>query len=1103
MRRNRTGKRCSPSFCCDILIAVAFLTAWTTQALAHELTSTLAHFSSETRLYALTLEDDRLAQRSDVLLVEAFFGDDAVQGLGTRDVIALSTSTYIVPATLIGQRASLDISLADGTRTCFAGEIGEAAILGSDGGFTRYRLRISAWLRRLDQARNCRVWQDKTVIEIIDAVFSAYRPLARWRWSADTGPFMARAVARSYCCQYRESDLDFVRRLLAEEGLCWRIEQAEDGPGVVLFADSSQASAVPEDPSSAFERGVRYHGAHSVEERDTVQALVEERRLHVSLTTVLGPDYKSRLVTAASSPSRIERSRRLPELESFDAPGQYAYANLEQATRYADLQMEGREARARMWSGRSTIRTLRAGTRLAVTGLPRRQTGPAPTFVVLRVLSIGVNNLPSPARDALAELFGPVPELLQELVRGDLPDDLALSVATALELGYANWFEAVPVQFPWRPQLPGSDGRSQAKPTAFGAQSAIVVGPDGRDTPNGADELYCDRLGRVRIRFHWQENGDASCWVRVAQRSSGDGMGFQFLPRIGQEVLVQFLENDIDRPVIVGALYNGQGEGGIAPTPGGRRDASHTAAVFERAHDHARSAQGNLAGGNSPVWHGASGDPGGHRNGAAQWGLRSKEFGGSGYSQLLFDDTDAQGRVQLRCTHAASELNLGHLIHTADNYRGSFRGLGAELRTDAYGAVRAGAGLLVSSYRIEHGAGRRDPAGENTAGIGLLQQAVKSVQAFNAAATKHLTVGLAAHLGASKPGMSVLSTESAPLAAMLKSASGDAHPAAPGDGKPPHMADPLIMVVARDGLGAGAGQDIQLLAGETTSLTSGQDTQFVTGGTSRIHSGQAMGVLAGAVASGKDGAGLELVSARDCVEIQAQGDEMTVQARDEINLISANAHVDWAAAKSISLSTAGGASVTIEGGNITVQCPGTLKVHAGKKSLSGPQNLNYPVPELPRSELAKRPLQFNMRLADTPGPNGHALGSTPWKIVTGEKPDGLAFVDDDRLVAEGLTDDDGNVVLTTDAQEELAAAYAAHPDGTWLVYPGHVVRIDVQTESPEWDEKQKLLQALHAADFSADLHASVLADGALPQARYAKEAFEAAATNGIFPKVKK
>ena len=259
------------------------------------------------------------------------------------------------------------------------------------------------------------------------------------------------------------------------------------------------------------------------------------------------------------------------------------------------------------------------------------------------------------------------------------------------------------------------------KPTALGAQSAIVIGADGSDCANGSDEIYCDRLGRVRIRFHWQESGDASCWVRVAQRSAGGGMGSQFLPRIGQEVLVQFLENDIDRPVIVGALYNGQGEGGVAPTPGGRRKPQDEASRFAPAHDHAASAQGNLAGGNSPLWHGASGDSAGHRNGAAQWGVRSKEFGGSGYNQLLFDDTDSQGRVQLKSSHAASELNLGHLVHAADNYRGSFRGLGAELRTDAHGAVRAGRGLLVSSYKAKHGAAMRDASGENSAGVALIQ----------------------------------------------------------------------------------------------------------------------------------------------------------------------------------------------------------------------------------------------------------------------------------------------------------------------------------------------------------------------------------------------
>ena len=1083
--------------------------------LVKQITSELVQFSSTTRLYALRIGDGRPRPGLSELPVEAFYADDAVQEIGMRDVIVLSTNAHVALESLLGEQATLEISLADGTRSSFAGEINEVAMLGSDGGFARYRIRIAPWPWRLGQVRNSRVWQDKTVIQIVDSVFAPYRPMARWRWSSDTGQFMGRAMARSYCCQYRESDLDFVRRILAEEGLCWRFEQTEDGPGMVLFAESDRLSAVPEDPSSARGAGVRYHGAGPVETQDTVQALIEERRLHISLLTVLSSNYESKLVVAASAPTHFERLRRLLPIESFDAPGQYAYANQAQATRYADLQMQGHEARVQRWYGRSTVRTLRAGTRLAVTGMPRRSSREAPTFTVLRVLSIGVNNLPPPARNALAELFGPIPELLQESLPGQHPADLALAVAQAAESGYANCFDAIPTRLPWRPQLPGSDGRSNAKPTAHGSQSAIVVGPDGQDRPNGAEELFCDRLGRVRIRFHWQENGAAGCWVRVAQRSAGGGMGSQFLPRIGQEVMVQFLENDIDRPIIVGALYNGQGQGGILPTPGGRRDRDSDTSVFKHAHDHMPSAQGNLAGGNSPVWHGASADSAGHNNGAAQWGIRSKEFGGAGYNQLLFDDTDAQGRIQLKCTHAASELNLGHLIHASDNYRGSFRGLGAELRTDAYGAVRAGRGLLISSYGVAHNAARRDAAGENAAGIAMLKTVTQLAQSLNAAALTHQTVGLAAHLGASKANASVLDDNAAPLAAILHALSGavdqgslagaesdaTARHRVAGDNKLPHLVDPLIAIAAKDGFGAVAGQSLQLVNGETVNLVSGQDTQFVSGGQMRVHTGQAIGVLGGAVKAGEGGIGLQMIAAKDAIDIQAQSDELKVQARDEVNVISANAHIDWAAAKRISLSTVGGANITIEGGNITVQCPGKITVHAGKKSFIEPANLNYPLPKLPRSELEKRPLQFKMRLADTPGPNGHALANTPWKIAYGEMPDGLGLIDDKRLIAKGLTDGEGNVVLSSAEEEALAAAYATHPDRTWLVYPGHVVRVDVRTESPDWDAKEKLLHALDAADFSPDLHMSVFGDGAMPQTRYAKEALEVS-SSGIFPKVK-
>ena len=130
---------------------------------------------------------------------------------------------------------------------------------------------------------------------------------------------------------------------------------------------------------------------------------------------------------------------------------------------------------------------------------------------------------------------------------------------------------------------------------------------------------------------------------------------------------------------------------------------------------------------------------------------------------------------------------------------------------------------------------------------------------------------------------------------------------------------------------------------------SGQDSQFITGGQMRVHSGQAIGVLGGAVAAGESNIGLQMIAGQGAIDIQAQSDTLSVQARDEVNVISANAHIDWAGAKSISMSTAGGANITIEGGNITVQCPGKITINAGKKSFSGPARRLMPMPELPRS----------------------------------------------------------------------------------------------------------------------------------------------------------
>ncbi len=927
--------------------------------LTDTIATALAEFSSETRLYALSFEDAFADPGAGELLVEAFAANDEVHGIGWRDVIVVSTDFHIPLDSLLGKQATLHVRLANGDSSRFSGDITEIVNLGSDGGLERYRLRLSPWLWRLSQVRNCRVWQDKNVVEIVDSVFADYLPSARWRWSDETRYFLEEAVTFGHCCQYRESDLDFVQRLLTKAGLGWRFEQGEEGPGVVLFADSTQLTAIPEDPSSAADGGIRFHRAGACERQDTVQALSSNRKLGPSTVTMLSYDFKSKKVVAGSTTSTLHNGSRVPPIESFDTPGQDACANARHALRSADMQIERQEALGQIWSGRSTLRTLRAGTRVTVLDTPLKQLDDGAAFTVLRVISVGVNNMPPPAQHALAELFGPIPELLQDIVRDKQPSDFSIAVEQARETGYANCFEALPAKVVWRPPLQENEGRY--RPGAFGSQTAIVVGADGSRRPTGSDELYCDRLGRVRVCFHWQEN-DASCWVRVAQRFAGDGMGFQFLPRVGTEVLVKFLEGDIDRPIIVGALYNGQGERGIAPSPGGRSVSTSETSPFATAHDHADSGQGNIAGGDSPVWHGASIDSAGHRNAAAQWGIRSKEFGSSKYNQLVFDDTDAQGRVQFASSRAASALNLGHLIHTSDNYRGGFRGRGAELRTDSYGVARASGGLLVTSYGIQHKAGKRDSVGDNPAGIAMVKQASTLGETFSTAATTHQTVAFATQTGTGAPGASVLDPAAPPLKALITASSGTvssegnasasadvaATNASPAEGTLPHTSNPLVTLAAQAGFSVDAGQSVQLSNGETASMLSGGDNQSVIGGCMRNHNGQAIGVLGGAVKAGESGLGLQFIAAKDAIDAQALRDMVTVQARDEVTVVSVSSHIDWAASKSVHMSTAGGASITIDGGNISVQCPGKLTVRAGKKSLVDPARMEYVLPRLPR-----------------------------------------------------------------------------------------------------------------------------------------------------------
>ena len=948
-------------------------------------------YSSDTRLYEFTLRDsDDLAPWLDhgSLLVEAFVSQDGLHQLPHTDILVLLRRPDMPISQLMGRAASLHISQADASRTHINGLISAASYLGTDGGLARYQLRLTPWPGLLAHAAHSRVWQETTVQGIIDSILATYAPHAHWQWSSEAQTLVQQLPVRSYCTQYRETDLDFISRLLAEDGLSWRIDfddpAAPAGHSLILFADSTDKNACPANPDNGA-TGLRYAGTGSQQQTDSITALAAVHSLQPARLTLASYDYKAKALTRASTPTDLSLGgkyyRQLPPVEHCDHPGQYAFTDQSQATRHTTLRLQAHELRQHYWQGQSTVRSLRAGQRFNIDGNPRPDSAATPgTWITTRVTQLGINNLPSTATDSMNRNSTYRIDWLRTTLtsapdRASAPDPLTASpeqpdilIATTRRLGYANAFTAIDAARPWRPR---QTERLNHRPTEYGSQTARVVGFDGTDdstTQLGNDEICCDQLGRIRIRFHWQDPLDqtgnrASCWVRVAQRTANGGMGTHFLPRIGQEIDVQFVEGDIDRPLIIGAHYNGQGDAGIPATPGGAHIDADTSALTN-ASDHSASAQSNLTNGNAPAWHGAGSTADTHNNAAAQWGIRSQEFAGTGYNQLVFDDSDSQGRIQLKTTQSGTELNLGHLIHTADNHRGSYRGQGIELRTDAWGSLRAGAGWLITSYGVNHSQSQRQPAGDLPASYGLLNTANTLGAALSQLADSHLSVSIAALKGSSKANASSLNEQAAPIPALGQvmqgmvdanqwdAAQNDAaeHNTSPSDQHLPHHTDPIISLIARNDLSITARQSVQFNAGETLNILNAADSQHTTGGVFRIHSGQAIGITAGGMKQNAT-AGMQLITAQGDTTIQAHNDQISLKAKNNLDMKSAQASIDFAAATDITLRTAGGASISIQGGNITVQCPGKILVQAGQKAFTGGTSMNYALPQFATSTI--------------------------------------------------------------------------------------------------------------------------------------------------------
>ncbi|MED5620735.1 type VI secretion system Vgr family protein, partial [Ideonella sp. BN130291] len=338
----------------------------TLQAVAQALGVPLgAPFTSQARLYHLEAAGEHAALASQ-LLVEAWTMDEALNALYELVITCVSANAHIDLDVLLGRPLRLRTTLADGSVCWRSGYVSCAEQLDCDGGLSRYRFTLVPWNWLMSQMRDSAIWRERAFSNVIDDLYGAAHPLAHWRWSPEAEAFIAQGdqgQPRPSIAQYRESHFDFAARLLAAEGLNWRFEEVDDAPlhhSQVLFADSASEQACPEDPTSAAAGGIRFHRANSQETSDAIQAFGNSLVLNPAVTTVLSWDALNKRVTARTVPLAEAFNDSAPRLERFE-PARH-HRDAAAADHDARIRREALECRDRLYLGRSTVRSLRAGT---------------------------------------------------------------------------------------------------------------------------------------------------------------------------------------------------------------------------------------------------------------------------------------------------------------------------------------------------------------------------------------------------------------------------------------------------------------------------------------------------------------------------------------------------------------------------------------------------------------------------------------------------------------------------------------------------------------------------------------------------------------------
>jgi type VI secretion system secreted protein VgrG len=459
---------------------------------------------------------------TDALLLEAFRGRESISSLFSfqLDLVA-STEQEVRFEALLGKDILVTLALPGGATRHFSGIVSRLT-QGARGTVTRYRAEVVPRFWLLTRRSRSRAFLEQSVPQILSRVLADIPGLEFE--SRLEGTFHP----RSFTVQYRETDFSFASRLMEEEGIYYFFDHTENGHTMVL---ANTTRGHPDLPGP-----IPFRPAGGASRQASIESWDKAQELRSGKYTLWDHSFElpgNRLEATAAIQGTVAAGQVLhnlaipesQELEIYDYPGEYAKrfdgidpgggerpAELakifEDAQRTVRIRMEEEAARSLAIRGASTVASLEAGHRFAVAGHFNADGQYVLTAVEHNARSTGVEGGPG---------------------------------------SYLNTFTCIPSGLPFRPH------RTTPKPVIHGPQTAIVVGPPG-------EEIFTDKYGRVKVQFHWDREGAAdetsSCWVRVGALNAGTELGVLHIPRIGQEVVVSFLEGDPDRPIITGSVFN-------------------------------------------------------------------------------------------------------------------------------------------------------------------------------------------------------------------------------------------------------------------------------------------------------------------------------------------------------------------------------------------------------------------------------------------------------------------------------------------------------------------------------------------------------------------